>query len=170
MKIVLPVLSLFLVPALLAGPAASASAAANCVAATPALEQMTEETLSIVRTDGETIELTARIADSGWKRAAGFQHICPDAVARTIILFRFEKDTQSPFHMRNCHAPLDIAFIDSDGRVVDIQRMEPYVDSPLFVRQPTYQSRAPFRYAIEMAAGRMSEVGIEIGAKLEIGP
>ena len=168
MKTVLPVLPLSLVLALFAGPAASASATPDCVSDTPAVEQMTEETLSIVRTDGEIIEFTARIADSGWKRAAGFQHICPDAVARTIILFRFEKDTQSPFHMRNCQAPLDIAFIASDGRIVDIRRMEPYVDSPLFVRQPTYQSRAPFRYAIEMAAGRMSELGIQIGANLKL--
>lgn len=142
--------------------------AADCVTTTPEIAQMEEAALRILAADASSVPLTVKVADDNRERAAGFQHICPAAVEHTVILFEFDKDTQSPFHMRNCHAPLDIAFMDADGVVVDTMRMEPYVDSVLFVRQPLYQSRAPFRYALETAAGRMEQLGIEVGTRLAL--
>jgi uncharacterized membrane protein (UPF0127 family) len=52
--------------------------------------------------------------------------------------------------------------------VVDLQRMEPYVASVVFTRQTIYQSRAPFRFALETAAGRMQELGISVGTRLRL--
>ena len=148
-------------------PAARATAA-ECVAATPELEQMDEAVLQIPGADRTAVPVTVKVADDARERAAGFQHICPETVEDTAILFKFDTDTQNPFHMRNCHAPLDIAFIDASGIVVDVLRMEPYVESVLFVRQPLYQSGAPFRYALETAAGRMAELGIRVGTRLAL--
>ena len=147
---------------------ANGATAAVCVAATPELQQMDEGIVRIRSTDAPSAGLTVKIADDGFERAAGFQHVCPETVEHTAILFRFDADTRNPFHMRNCHAPLDIAFIDATGAVVDIRRMEPHVESVLFVRQPLYQSRMPFRYALETAAGRMKQLGIEVGTRLTI--
>lgn len=158
-----------IIAALLACQGAAADAdSANCVAETPQLRQMHEDTLLVPGGKPGPMELTVKVADDAFERAAGFQHICPEAVEETAILFRFEQDTQNAFHMRNCHAPLDIAFIDATGVVVDVQRMEPYVDSVLIVRQPLYRSRAPFRYALETAAGRMERIGIGAGTPLTL--
>lgn len=139
---------------------------AGCVDTSPVLDHMEEATVTIV---GEKpAEIPVRVADDSFERAAGFQYICPKAVAETAILFRFDAPTQSPFHMNNVHAPLDIAFIGPDGVVVDVQRMEPYVDSVLFVRQRLYQSTLPFLFALETAAGRMETLGIGIGTRLKL--
>ena len=34
--------------------------------------------------------------------------------------------------------------------------------------EPLYQSSRPFRYALETAAGRMSELGITVGMRLDV--
>ena len=165
-----PVKSL-LVAAVLAisAPASLAAATApDCVDVTPGVEQMTPGQLRISRELGNGNLLDVLVATSAEARAAGFQHICPETIADTAILFRFERDTRVPFHMRNVHAPLDIAFIDAQGVVVDLQRMEPYVASVVFTRQPRYQSQAPFRFALETEAGRMKELGISIGTRLRL--
>ena len=145
-----------------------AGTAPGCVNATPGVQQMTPGELRISPEQGNGNHLDVLVATSAEARAAGFQHICPETVAHTAILFRFERDTRTPFHMRNVHAPLDIAFIDTRGVVVDLQRMEPYVASVVFARQPRYQSQAPFRFALETAAGRMKELGIAIGTRLRL--
>ena len=142
--------------------------APDCVAATPGVGQMTPGALHISPERGSGTRLDVLVATTPQARAAGFQHICPETVADTAILFRFEHDTRTPFHMRNVHAPLDIAFIDARGVVVDLQRMEPYVASVVFTRQTIYQSRAPFRFALETAAGRMQELGISVGTRLRL--
>jgi uncharacterized membrane protein (UPF0127 family) len=38
----------------------------------------------------------------------------------------------------------------------------------VFTRQPSYQSQAPFRFALETAAGRMKALGISIGTRLRL--
>lgn len=160
---------LLIIAAILVSPGSAANArTANCVAETLQLRQMEEAALLVPGQEQGPLELTVKIADDASERAAGFQHICPEAVDETAILFHFEQDTQNAFHMRNCHAPLDIAFIDATGVVVDVQRMEPYVDSVLVVRQPLYQSRVRFRYALETAAGRMERLGIGVGTRLTL--
>lgn len=140
----------------------------GCVDATAGFREMTPGTLHIAREEAKAARLDVLVASSAHARAAGFQHICPETVGSTAILFRFERDTRNPFHMRNVHAPLDIAFIDARGIVVDILRMEPYVASVVFTRQTIYQSRAPFRFALETAAGRMQELGISVGTRLRL--
>jgi uncharacterized membrane protein (UPF0127 family) len=141
---------------------------ADCVTATEAFNQMEEASLYILDMDTPSKPLIVKVADDVRERTAGYQHICPATIERTMILLKFDRDTRTPFHMHNCHAPLDIAFIDADGVVVDVRRMEPYVDSMLFVRQPLYQSRAPFRYALETAAGRLQRLGIQVGVRLAL--
>jgi uncharacterized membrane protein (UPF0127 family) len=141
---------------------------ADCVMATEAFNQMQEASLHSLGLETPSEPLIVKVADDVRERTAGYQHICPATIERTMILFKFDRDMQTSFHMHNCHAPLDIAFIDADGVVIDIKRMEPYVNSMLFIRQPRYQSRAPFRYALETAAGRLQRLGIKVGVRLAL--
>ena len=129
---------------------------------------MTRDTVFVPGHPGGRTALEVLVADDPAERAAGFQHICPHRVADTAILFRFPNDSRTPFHMRNVQARLDIAFLDGAGMVVDLLRMEPYAESPVFREQPLYRSKAPFRFALETAAGRMRELGITVGTRLEV--
>jgi len=140
--------------------------AAPCVTATAALQKMEDATVVLAGNGEEGVEIPVKIADDVNELAAGFQHICPEAIGDTAILFRFGVRTEITFHMRNVQAPLDIAHIDAGGVVIDVQRMEPYVESVVFVRHPVYPPAGPFMSALETAAGRMERLGIRVGSRI----
>ncbi len=77
------------------------------------------------------------------------------------MLFVFESTRMLSFWMRNTYIPLDIAFIDEGGKIVDIQRMEPLDDTT------SYHSAAPALYALEVNAGWFKERGIKVGSQVE---
>ncbi len=74
------------------------------------------------------------------------------------MLFVFPEQRILSFWMRNTFIPLDIAFIDADGRIVDIQRMQPIDESKLYV------SAAPALYALEVNAGWFERHGLKVGS------
>jgi len=140
---------------------ASFNAAADCRETTGALEAMEEAELVLAGPDGRRVRLVARVADDYRERAAGFQHVCPDTVDRTAIYFRFERTRRPNFHMRNVKAPLDIAFIDADGVIVDIQLMQPYVLGAK--RHKTYGPPGEVAAALEARAGYFASQRITEG-------
>jgi hypothetical protein len=77
------------------------------------------------------------------------------------MLFVFPASETQSFWMRNTFIPLDIAFIGSDGIIVDIQHMKPVDESVL------YRSSAPALYALEVNAGWFEKNGIDIGASVK---
>lgn len=77
------------------------------------------------------------------------------------MLFVFNNQDYLTFHMRNTQIPLDIAFIDEDGLVIDIQSMEPF-DSALTV------SKKPAKYALEVNRGFFKRVNLSVGDILKI--
>lgn len=136
-------------------------AAADCVDATDTLRSMSRAEVALHGPDGETVTVEVRMADDARKRAAGFQHICPRAIERTAIYFRFARARRPNFHMRNVKAPLDIAFIDGDGLIVDIQRMDPYVLGA--AREIYYSPPGPVTAALETRAGYFTDRDISAG-------
>lgn len=129
----------------------SLDAAGDCRPTTQALDDMAEAELVLAGPGGRSIRLAVRVADDFGERAAGFQHICPETIEETAIYFAFDRPRRPNFHMNNVKAPLDIAFIDSDGVIVDIQRMEPYVLGAK--RRPTYGPPGDVAAALEARAG-----------------
>lgn len=73
------------------------------------------------------------------------------------MLFVFEFSRIQSFWMRNTFIPLDIAFIDSEGKIVDIQHMEPIDESK------NYISAAPALYVLETNAGWFERHGVKVG-------
>ena len=63
------------------------------------------------------------------------------------------------FWMRNTLIPLSIAFIADDGRIVNIDEMQPRSDA-------SHCSKAPVRYVLEMPKGWFAKHGIEPGFKI----
>ena len=67
------------------------------------------------------------------------------------------------FWMRNTLIPLSIAFIDDDGRIVNIADMQPQSDA-------SHCSAKPVRFALEMRQGWFAKRGITAGARLRGAP
>lgn len=81
------------------------------------------------------------------------------------MLFVYEKERVLSFWMRETLIPLDILFIDREGRIVDIQTMapEPGVSSGDLT---TYRSAEPATYALEVNAGVADELGLMPGMEV----
>ena len=65
--------------------------------------------------------------------------------------------------MEGTLVPLSIAFMDSEGRIVDIQDMEPLDDAP-----PGYVPAEPAQYALEVNQGFFVERGVRVGDTVEL--
>lgn len=76
------------------------------------------------------------------------------------MLFIYSKPVQSPFWMKDTHIPLSIAFINREGRIISIQKMEP--DNDLKIYHPP----RPFLYALEMNQGWFQRNNIQAGDKV----
>ena len=132
------------------------SAGQHCVASTDGTASMHRGWIRLANDAGAVLSLEVLVADDGFERASGFQHICPEVIGRTLILFQFDREARARFHMQNVHAPLDIAFFDSAGQVVGVRRMEIHTGSG----GPLYGSEGPFRFALEAPAGFFAARGV----------
>ena len=72
------------------------------------------------------------------------------------MIFVFERPEPQGFWMKNTFIPLSIAFVAADGRIINIDEMQPHDES-------THLSRGPALYAIEMRKGWFTERGIRSG-------
>jgi len=73
------------------------------------------------------------------------------------MLFVFEEPQMLEFWMKNTYVPLDIAFIASDGRILNIEAMKPLDDGP------RYRSKGSARYAVEANRGWFDRHGVKPG-------
>ena len=77
------------------------------------------------------------------------------------MLFDFEGDVNSAFWMKDTSIPLSIAFVDSDGKIIAIEDLEPFDETPV-------KPQGEYRYAIETNRGWFSEHGITPGFRASI--
>lgn len=76
--------------------------------------------------------------------------------AQAGMLFVFPDVARHCMWMRNTHLPLSVAFIDSGGRIVNIEDMAPLTEQ-------SHCAAKPARYALEMGAGWFAQRGIGAG-------
>jgi uncharacterized membrane protein (UPF0127 family) len=129
------------------------------------------ETLRVVIA-GEPFELELALDPSTRHRGLGGR--------RTIdrsggMLFAFPRAFPQQFVMRDCLVPIDIAFLDSEGRVVAIHEMqtepprgENENDAAYESRLRVYRSAFPAQFALETAGGRLRDVGLLVGQRIAI--
>ncbi len=139
----------------LIGPALLAPSRANAQAGAAAYPQ---PKLPIVRLQAGIHVIRAELADTARTREIGLmarESLGPNEG----MLFAFEGKAVHCFWMRNTPLPLSIAFLDDDGRIVNIAQMAPRSDDS------HCPSRA-VRFALEMERGWFARHGIEPGARL----
>ncbi|MGE4132263.1 MAG: DUF192 domain-containing protein [Bdellovibrionales bacterium] len=110
-------------------------------------------------------KFVAYVADSGEGRADGLMHI-KSLPKDTGMIFVFDEEQPLGFWMKNTVMPLSIGFVDAKGKLIDIQEME--VAPAMSMQIPTYRSRGPALFAIEMSKGWFAKNKIKTGDRLSL--
>jgi uncharacterized membrane protein (UPF0127 family) len=99
--------------------------------------------------------IRVRMAVSARQRAAGFQHVCEAEIARFPLLFVFDRDVRTRFHMQNVQTALNIAFFSRSGSFISSQRMpRPLVGEP----GRLYGIESSYRYALEFSSDELQQL------------
>jgi len=102
--------------------------------------------------------LTVEIADSDAERRLGLMY--RDFMADDQgMLFVYPQPRRLSFWMKNTKIPLDIAFIDVDGTILQIEQMKPMDMSHTI-------SRKKVRFALEVNQGWFAKHKIKVGEKI----
>ena len=72
------------------------------------------------------------------------------------MVFVFEHDATHCMWMKNTFLPLSVAFVDAQGKVINIEDMQPQTED-------NHCAAAPARFALEMNLGWFRERGIKAG-------
>jgi uncharacterized membrane protein (UPF0127 family) len=83
------------------------------------------------------------------------------------MIFVFEKEEPLGFWMKNTLIPLSIGFFNAKGELVDVQEMK-VAGSLVAVDIPSYKSRRPALFALEMNRGWFEKHKIKKGVQLEL--
>jgi hypothetical protein len=141
-----------------------------CGAPDPHAGPAGEREVAFVTLGGESFALELALDPQARQRGLSGRSEIPRNGGMLFVLPR-----PQPFAMvmRDCPVPIDVAFLDSDGRVVALHEMsvEPprrADETPLAyeARLPFYPSGAPVHFAIETAGGRLRELGVGVGTRI----
>lgn len=99
--------------------------------------------------------IEAEVAHTPETRARGLMHRREMPVQRGM-LFVFVLEGQHCMWMKNTLLPLAVAFLDADGRIINIEEMQPQTEH-------NHCAARPARYALEMNAGWFAQRGIRSG-------
>lgn len=115
-----------------------------------------------VRLKGETFSVDLAVTRQEQARGLMFVESMPPDRG---MLFIFPGEAPRSFWMRNTRIPLDILYFDSDLALVSVAaNARPCAADPC----PTYPSRAPARYVLELNAGKAESLGVRPGDRLEL--
>lgn len=102
------------------------------------------------------------LAESLEERAEGLMYVQDNDLKNDEgMFFVFEEESYLMFWMKNTYIPLDIAFIDKNGKIVNIKTMKPH-------DQSQYASDKPAKFALEMKAGWFEKNNIKAGDMADV--
>ena len=137
--------------------------AGSVLPAGPGLAQMAPRAPSFPRSeltihgqDGRVHRFQVEVADTDERRAWGLMH--RDAMPPDHgMIFDFKRDQPVAMWMRNTRIPLDMLFIDREGRVVKIHaRAVPFDETSI-------HSDVPVRGVLELNGGTAARLGLKPG-------
>lgn len=138
----------------------------SCVALITAVGAMTGASAQPAANAGlPVVQLTAgmhliqaEVAATARDREIGLMNR-PTLPAQAGMLFVFEDRAYHCFWMKNTLVPLSIAFLDDEGRIVNIADMKPQ-------SEVSHCPRSPVRYALEMNQGWFAKKGLNAGNQI----
>ncbi len=101
----------------------------------------------------------AEMAISDEERSIGLMHR-REMGANDGMVFRFPNPRQVCMWMKNTLLPLSVAFLNEQGRIINIEDMQPQTET-------THCAKQPARYALEMNLGWFRKKNIKPGVLVE---
>lgn len=132
--------------------------ASDCGGQAPPKATVPGQTSVTVSAGNISAKVTVEIASTESQRQQGLmlrQSMPEDAG----MLFLFPADTTVGFWMHNTYIPLDIAYIDASGKVLEVRSGQPLDDTPL-------TPKGPYRYTLEVNQGWFARHGLGPGASV----
>jgi hypothetical protein len=121
----------------------------------PACAQQSAPTLPTLSLTAGVHLITAEVAADEPSRELGLMH--RDRLQPNHgMLFVFDPAMKACMWMRNTLIPLSVAFIQADGRIVNVEEMQPNTDQ-------IHCARREVPFALEMASGWFAERGLKPG-------
>jgi uncharacterized protein len=101
-------------------------------------------------------KISVEVADNEDERATGLMYRS-ELDPNQGMLFVFDEPGIYPFYMKNTQISLSIAFIDTNGIIIDIQPMTPLDEQTL------HYPAKPFLFSLEVNQGWFLQKGIKDG-------
>ncbi len=117
---------------------------------------------------------TVQVANDDARRIQGLKGVTEISHGGGMI-FIFPNNQVRSFWMADCLVDMDVMFLDPQGRVTAIHTMK--VEPPRRAEEPisTYQRRLPgyssgypAQFAIELRAGTLQRLGVEVNSKVPL--
>ena len=119
-----------------------------------------------IETEADTFQVSVEIAETSNQRAVGLMERVELPEDEGMIFLSYEeRDTTEGFWMFRTRIPLDIAYLDRDGRIVSIRTMQPCT-SPIAAYCDPYSPGAKYWGALEVNAGYFARRGIGVGDRV----
>ena len=119
------------------------------------IEFKKEAELELSRADSLIAKFDVEIADDDFERQTGLmnRHSMEDSQG---MLFVFDDENFRSFYMKNTYIPLDLIYLDKDGKIVSFQlNAQPLGESSL-------PSNSPAKYVLEINAGLAEQFGLQV--------
>ena len=119
------------------------------------IEFKKEAELELSRADSLIATFDIEIADDDFERQTGLmnRHSMEDSQG---MLFVFDDENFRSFYMKNTYIPLDLIYLDKDGKIVSFQlNAQPLDESSL-------PSNSPAKYVLEINAGLAEQFGLQV--------
>lgn len=111
-----------------------------------------------------TPSINIEIADDAFEQSKGLMYR-NNLEWNSGMLFVFDGEEKRSFWMKNTLIPLDMLFIDKDFKIVDIKENT----EPCKIQNcPSYISKEPAKYVLEVNAGYVEKNGINTGDELKL--
>jgi uncharacterized membrane protein (UPF0127 family) len=122
-------------------------------------EPVASDTYFPIPIEGNTLQLQLALTDS--ERSKGLMY--RDTLAEDHgMLFLFENPGRHSFWMRNTQIPLDLAYFDANGKLLEVHALYPYNENAVH----PYSDKVLI--AVEMNQDWFSRKNIRPGAKLDL--
>jgi len=122
-----------------------------------------QSSISVQSTGGIRLPVEkVELASSAAQQSHGLmfrQELCDTCV----VLFAFENEDQRSFWMKNTFIPLDIIFVNSQGKIVKIHSQTTPGQTT-----PTYNSQQPAQFVLEGTSGLAQRLSITEGDQVDI--
>ncbi|MCX7026061.1 MAG: DUF192 domain-containing protein [Spirochaetes bacterium] len=116
--------------------------------------------LKTVTLKSGSVQVQVEVARTEIERNRGLM-FRKDLKAGKGMLFDFAADQRVSFWMKNTSIPLSVAYLGSDGSILQILDLRPFSEEP----RPSERS---VRYALEVPQSWFTQVGLKEGDKFDI--